>query len=45
MKFRENAQVLENVRIGTDIFSLRLETEKIAAAAKPGQFVTVYTKE
>ena len=44
-KYRETARVLENVRIGTDIFSLRLETEKIAAAAKPGQFVTVYTKD
>lgn len=44
-KYRETARVLENVRIGTDIFSLRLETEKIAAAARPGQFVTVYTKD
>ena len=45
MKFRENAQVLENVRIGTDIFSLKLKTEKIAAEAKAGQFVSVYEKD
>ena len=45
MKFRENAQVLENVRIGTDIFSLKLKTEKIAAEAKAGQFVSVYAKD
>ena len=45
MKFREHAQVLENVRIGTDIFSLKLKTEKIAAAAKAGQFVSVYAKD
>ena len=45
MKYRENAQVLENVRIGTDIYSLKLKTEKIAALAKPGQFVSVYTKD
>ena len=45
MKYRENASVLECVRIGTGIFSLRLKAKQIAAAAKPGQFVSVYTHD
>lgn len=45
MKYRENVRVLSCNRIGTDIFSLRLQTEHIAAAAKPGQFVSVYAND
>ena len=45
MKYRENARVLDCERIGTDIFSLRLQTDRIAAAAKPGQFVNVYAHD
>ena len=45
MKFREKARVLTCSRIAEDIFSLALETEKIAAAAMPGQFVSVYSKD
>lgn len=39
------AKVVRQEQIGTDIFSLLLEAEPIAAAAKPGQFVSVYSKD
>ena len=45
MKYRESAQVLACTRIATDIFSIRLAAEKIASAAVPGQFVSVYTQD
>lgn len=45
MKYKEHAGVLGCVRIGTGIFSLKLTAEKIAAAAKPGQFVSVYSHD
>ncbi len=45
MKYREYAKVLECDRIGNDIFSLKLAAEQIAAAAKPGQFVSVYAND
>ena len=45
MKYRENATVLGCERIGTDIFSLRLQTGEIARAAEPGQFVSVYSRD
>ena len=45
MKYREYAKVLECVRIGNDIFSLKLTAEQIAAAARPGQFVSVYAND
>ena len=38
-KFREKAEVLQNTRIAGGIYDLRLKTEQIAAAARPGQFV------
>ena len=41
-KWMETAKVLENREIAPGIFDLRLETEQIAAAARPGQFVSVY---
>ena len=45
MKYRENVQVLEISRIGTDIFSLLLQTRNIAAESAPGQFVSVYCND
>ena len=45
MKYTEKAIVLECDEIGTRIFSLRLRTEHIAAAALPGQFVSVYAND
>ncbi len=45
MKYTEQAAVLECREIGTQVFSLRLQTEKIAKEAVPGQFVSVYTHD
>ncbi len=45
MKYREGVKVLSCEEIGKDIFSLRLQTEQIAAAAVPGQFVSVYAND
>ena len=44
-KFREKAEVLQNTRIAKGIYDLRLKTKQIAAAAKPGQFVSVYSND
>ncbi len=44
-KFREQGVVLSNGQIGTGIFDLKLKTDKIAAAAKPGQFVSIYSND
>ncbi len=45
MKYRECVRTLSCEEIGTDIFSLKLQTEHIAAAACPGQFVSVYAND
>ncbi|MBO5197355.1 MAG: dihydroorotate dehydrogenase electron transfer subunit [Lachnospiraceae bacterium] len=44
-KVKNIAIVQKNERIGTDIYSIWLKDEQIAANAKPGQFVSVYTGE
>ncbi|MDO5345117.1 MAG: dihydroorotate dehydrogenase electron transfer subunit [Lachnospiraceae bacterium] len=44
-KYQETAEIVKQEKIGTGIFSLWLQTEKIAAAAKPGQFLSVYSKD
>lgn len=44
-KWKETARITEQVKIGTDIWSMWLQTEQIAAAAKPGQFVSVYSED
>ncbi len=45
IKYRERVKVLGCEEIGTSIFSLRLQTEHIAAEAVPGQFVSVYAND
>ena len=45
MKSREFATVTEQREIASDVYSLWLQTEKIAAEAKPGQFISVYSKD
>ena len=45
MKYRESARILACSRIATDIFSITLATDQIAAATVPGQFVSVYTQD
>ena len=44
-KFREQAVVLSQERIAGQIFSMWLQTEQIAAAAVPGQFISVYSND
>lgn len=44
-KFEEMAKVVRQEEIATDIYSMWLSTEQIAAHAKPGQFVSVYCNE
>lgn len=45
MKYKERAKVFSCLEIGTQIFSLRLQTKHIASAALPGQFVSVYSND
>lgn len=45
MKSREFATVVEQKKIASDVYSLWLQTEKIAKEAHPGQFVSVYSKD
>lgn len=44
-KYQENAVVLEQEEIASGIFRLVLQTKEIAAKAKAGQFVSVYSKD
>lgn len=44
-KFEEMAGVVRQEQIATDIYSLWLDTDRIAAHAKPGQFLSVYCNE
>lgn len=45
MKSREFATVVEQKKIASDVYSLWLQTEQIAKEAKPGQFLSVYSKD
>ena len=42
-KIKETAKVISQEKIATDIFSMWIETNA-AKEAKPGQFISVYTK-
>ena len=44
-KFKEQAVVLSQEMISPQIFSLWLQTEQIAGAAVPGQFISVYSND
>lgn len=41
-KFLENAIIIRQEEIATDVYSMWLHTEQIAKLAKPGQFVALY---
>ena len=41
-KVLENAIIIRQEEIATDVYSMWLRTEQIAGLAKPGQFVAVY---
>lgn len=45
MKYKETAVIIEQREIATGIYSMWLQTEKIAKEAVPGQFLSVYSKD
>lgn len=44
-KYKEQAVILSQEMIAEQIFSMWLETEKIASTAVPGQFISVYSND
>ena len=44
-KFKEKATIVYQSRIAADIYSMWLQTERIAAQAVPGQFVSLYCND
>ena len=44
-KFEEMAVVVSQKEIATDIYDLTIQTKEIAAAAKAGQFISLYCNE
>ncbi len=44
-KTRQEAQLLSQEELAPGVFSMWLEAEEIARAARPGQFLSVYTKD
>lgn len=44
-KTREICTVVSQESIGAGIYSMWIQTDRIAADAKPGQFVSLYTKD
>lgn len=45
MEFREKASIIRQEQIAGDVFSMWIETENIAKNAKPGQFISIYSKD
>lgn len=45
MKIKETCTVIIQERIAGDVYSLCLQTEKIASQARPGQFVSLYSSD
>ena len=44
-KFKEEAVIIRQEEIATDIYSMWLHTDRIAQAAQAGQFVGVYCRD
>lgn len=44
-KYRERAVVVSQEQIGSQIYSMWLQTEQVAEAAVPGQFISVYSND
>ncbi|MEG0804910.1 MAG: dihydroorotate dehydrogenase electron transfer subunit [Lachnospiraceae bacterium] len=44
-KFQETCKILSHEEIGTDIYSMWLETENITGPALPGQFIAMYSND
>lgn len=45
MKYQETAVIIKQQKIAMDIFSMWLQTDRIAKNAVPGQFLSVYSKD
>lgn len=45
MEFKESVKIIRQEQLSVDVFSLWIETKDIAVNAKPGQFVSVYSKD
>lgn len=45
MSFRENAKIIKTGCLGTWVYEIWFETSDIAKAAKPGQFISVYSAD
>ncbi len=45
MKHKENAVILSQEPLASDVYSMWIKTDDIAANAKPGQFIAVYSKD
>lgn len=43
-KWKEQAWIVRQDKIATDVYSIWFQTEKIAQSARPGQFLSVYCK-
>ena len=43
--FKEKAVVVKQEKIASDVYSMWIQTEDIAKNAKPGQFITVFSKD
>lgn len=44
-KFNEMAIIIKQELIATGVYSMWIKTDKIAKAAKPGQFISIYCKD
>lgn len=45
MEFRENVKIVKQEKLAGDVFSLWIETKDIAINARPGQFISIYSKD
>ncbi len=45
MEFRENVKIIKQEQLAVDIFSMWIETKDIAANARPGQFISIYSRD
>lgn len=45
MEFREKVCIVRQEQIASDVFSMWIDTENIAKNAKPGQFISVYSRD
>lgn len=45
MKYKESATVVEQKMIAAEIYSLWIQADRIAGEAKPGQFLSLYSKD